>query len=149
MSLKVRLHNTCLQVLNDRVKSLEEELAQLRKSQAGETKSSMGDKYETAREMINLEKAKLSERLTENVRMRNLLNTLRPEKKMSAVQSGALLKVGDARYYISVGLGKVIVDGITIFVISPVSPIGQAMLDKKLGETFWFNGRTQVIDEIE
>ena len=80
--------------------------------------------------------------------MSAVLARLASAKGMTRVESGALVTTETGDYYLSVGLGKVSFEETDYFVISPVSPIGQAMLGKKTGEAFEVNGRNQKIEKI-
>lgn len=148
--MKAIIHNKCLEILEDRISSMQRELEELRKSQSSEMKSSMGDKYETAREMINLEKGKLAEQLSSCQKMMSFLSQLNPTRKLTTVEAGALISTRQGKFYLSVSLGKVAVGpSDEVFVVSPVSPIGQAMLGKKKGENFTLNSTSQQIFSIE
>ena len=145
MSFKKKVHATCVHRIDEKLESIQKEVGELKKSLSSETKSSMGDKYETAREMINLEKGKLSEQLEQFNKMKLLLKSIDPEKELNEVKTGAHVTTLQGEFYVSVGLGGLHVDDKKVFAISPVSPIGQAMLDKKVGDTFSINGRDQKI----
>ena len=47
-------------ILNEKISNLNKDINSLKESQKNDTKSSMGDKYETGRAMIQLELEKLS-----------------------------------------------------------------------------------------
>lgn len=142
---KIKIQECCIQLIDIKLNSLKEELNELRKSLSSETKSSMGDKYETAREMINLEKAKLSEQSDQFNKMRLLLKSIDPEKDLDEVQAGALVSTEQGQFYVCVGLGALSLGDKKVFAISPISPIAQAMLHKKQGDSFSVNGRKQKI----
>jgi transcription elongation GreA/GreB family factor len=55
---KLQIHQHCLQELKSRLQTATEAMASLRESVASDTKSSMGDKYETAREMALVQTSK-------------------------------------------------------------------------------------------
>ena len=148
MTPKEKLHEACVSILTNRIDSLKGELSELQKSQNSETKSSAGDKYETAREMINLEKNKLAGSVEEAVKMHSFLKQIDPKKTLKSVEVGALVKTNKGQYFVSVGLGAVNLENERFFVISPVSPIGQLLLNKKVGETFEINKHQHELIEI-
>lgn len=117
-------------------------------SAASDTKSSMGDKYETSREMINLEKGKIGEQLRNAQAMMLSLNSIDADSELMKVELGALVKTNIATYFLSAPLGQVKLDKEVIFCISLGSPIGQQMLGKSKGDTFQMAGRSQEILEI-
>jgi hypothetical protein len=57
MTLKQKIYNYYLQVINDKVYMLQQVLADLKESGANETKSTAGDKHETALAMLQIEQA--------------------------------------------------------------------------------------------
>ena len=148
MTPKEELHEACVSILTNRIDSLKGELSELQKSQNSETKSSAGDKYETAREMINLEKNKLAGSVEEAVKMHSFLKQIDPKKTLKSVEVGALVKTNKGQYFVSVGLGAVSLGSERFFVISPVSPVGQLLLNKKVGETFEINKQQHELIEI-
>ena len=110
-----------------------------------ETKSSAGDKYETSRSMINLEKEKIEENLLELIRKKQAINQIDPKKITQKVRVGSLVTTEAGIFLISTSFGKVTIEGKDVFVISPISPIAQVMLDLTSGDRFEFNGKKDSI----
>ncbi|HEY9116556.1 MAG TPA: 3-oxoacyl-ACP synthase [Roseivirga sp.] len=131
-------------VLN-RIASLEAEVENLKTSAASDTKSSMGDKYETAREMINLEKEKISEQLADAQRMKQSLESIEVETQNPKAALGSLIKSSTCYFYLSVSLGKVVVNGKEVFVISPASPIGKGLMGLQVNNSIEFAGKIERI----
>jgi len=147
-SLKKKVRDHCLKLLEERITLAEGEMNALSMALREETKSSAGDKYETSRSMINLEKEKVEENLLELIKKRVCFNHIDPAKKTKKIQVGSLVKTGNGVFFISTSLGKVTIDGQDIFVISPISPIGHVMLDLTSGDSFEFNGKKNSILEL-
>ena len=145
MSIKQQLYRYCISMAENKVREAEEALNHLQKSHESEGKSSMGDKYETGRAMIHLEKEKVGHQLNEALKMRQMLAGIDVEKAFGKVGVGSLVETEVARYFIATSLGKVVLDEANYFVISPLSPIGQAMLNKTVGDMISFAGKTQKI----
>lgn len=113
-----------------------------------DTKSSAGDKHETGRAMVDQELAQLRQRLENTKRIRSDLNGL-PEGRFTTVQRGAAVETDRMIYFLSVSHGKIEGAGPKpVYALSPVSPAAQAMLGKKAGEAFEFNGTRQVIQSV-
>lgn len=149
MSLdKPSVYNACLTLLEQRAEELANDLENLKESAESDTKSSMGDKYETAREMINLEKGKLAERMDQVSQMKAALHSLDALQVMHEVKQGALVRIESGYCYISIGLGHVEVGDEKIWVISPMAPLSRAMLGKKKGDMVNMAGKTQQIISI-
>lgn len=139
----------CINIVQERVDSLEVELENLKESAASDTKSSMGDKYETSREMINLEKGKISEQLGLAKNMLTTLKSIDPEKIFKKAELGALVITDKGKYFLSAALGQVDMKGEKYFAISMNSPLAQKLLSKKVGDTIQLGSNQQVIIEIE
>lgn len=147
--LKRELFDNCLQHVDERITRLNEELKALKLSAESDTKSSMGDKYETAREMINLEKAKIAEQLTDSLKMKQVLNSLDLQRVSIKCELGSLVKTETASYFLTVSIGKVSLNNEDFFVISLMSPIGQHLLNKCSGDQISFGGKSIKILSIE
>lgn len=148
-STKLELFNECFKLVTERITRLEEEMKALKLSAESDTKSSMGDKYETSTEMINLEKGKIAEQLGEATRMKQTLSALDLDKSFNDCELGSLVKTENASYYLATSIGKVVIKGSDFFVISPISPIGQQLLGKKAGQQINFGGKKVSILKVD
>ncbi|MCE7991504.1 MAG: 3-oxoacyl-ACP synthase [Roseivirga sp.] len=145
LHLKKALFSACESLVNGRIKSIEDAMRNAQSAANEETKSSAGDKYETGRAMMHLEKEKLAGQLSEAAKMKKALDLIDSDKLHSVAALGSVVRTAKASYYISVSVGKLEVEGEVFFAISPASPIGRQLLDKKQGESFSFAGRNQQI----
>lgn len=134
--------------VNDRITVIKKALQSVQEAANQETKSSAGDKYETGRAMMHLEKEKLSGQMAEALKMKQALDVINPEKTWERAELGALVQTAQASYFLSVSLGKLEVAGQTVFAISPASPIGRQLLGKKVGDTIQFGGKIMEITEV-
>ncbi len=144
--LKQKTHQACLTKVQDRIDSLKEELANLKESAASDTKSSMGDKYETSREMINLEKGKLTGQLGEAIEMITILKSFDVDSKGVKIGLGNLVITNISKFYLSVAIGPLDLEGQKVFAISPGSPLGRQLLNKADGEEVQFGSATHKIE---
>ena len=78
----------------------------------------------------------------------NKINLIDSYKKYKKVAYGALVKTKSSYYLISVGLGKFIIEGKNIFIISLSSPVGKSLFDKKKEEPIIINDIEDEIIEI-
>ena len=78
---KETLINLIETILNDKISNLNKDINSLKESQKNDTKSSMGDKYETGRAMIQLELEKYHSRLSNNNEMLSNLLKINPKLK--------------------------------------------------------------------
>lgn len=146
---KHKVFEKCVESVSAQIESAQSEMKKLREMEGEETKSSAGDKYETGRAMLFLEKEKVSIRLSEAYKRQRALGQIRIENIHETVQLGSLVQTDKGNFFISVSLGKETIDGVEFFLISPVSPIGKALSGKKKGDTATFNKATyQVLDLV-
>ena len=114
-----------------------------------ETKSSAGDKYETGRAMMHLEKEKLASQHAEALKLKKVIDQINPDRPTEKVELGSLVETSMGWFFVAIGLGQVKVEGQTYFLISPAAPIGRLLWGKSVDESFTFNGKEVVVKNIE
>jgi len=132
--------------ITDKIRYFENLIAETRAS-SNDTKSSMGDKYETGREMLQQEINNLQRQLNETLNQQAVLQkiTSDPSEK---VQNGALVKTNKGLFYISASLGEIVFEKEKIMTVSAESPLVKMMYGKKAGESFTINSVHQHIENI-
>ena len=148
IQVKKGLWRLCSDKVNDQISSIEQAMQNAQAAANDETKSSAGDKYETGRAMMHLEKEKLATQLAEALKMRRALDQIEADKPELEVKLGTVVKTPMAQYFLSVSVGQVKYEGATYFAISPAAPIGRQMLGKKAGDRFSFGGKQVEILEV-
>jgi len=146
--IKEKLYKACEAYVEERIKRIRVSMSGLESDLENETKSSAGDKYETGREMINLEINKLAEQLQQFKNLKNTLNVAKNRTNTSSAQLGTVVKTNMANYFIAIPADRIIVDGDEYFAIGANSPIAQLLLHKKAGEEITFNGKSAKILEV-
>lgn len=145
---KLKVHQKCLAMAESNVSAIKLALQEAQYAANNETKSTAGDKHETGRAMAQLETEKLSTQLNEALKLIQTIHQINPNQKTELIAFGSLVKTNFGNFYLSVSLGKIELDGMECFCISPVSPIGKIMLTKKEKDSFSLNGKMYVIEEI-
>ncbi len=149
---KQKLSLLISQKLSEKIQNFEKLIAETRASN-NDTKSSMGDKYETGREMLQQEINNLQVQLNEVLKQQDFLKTsfdkLRMTKKFDKAEKGAIVKTEKGLFFISVSLGEINFDNQKIICISPESPLAKAMNGKQKGDVFSLNNINQKILIIE
>jgi transcription elongation GreA/GreB family factor len=113
-----------------------------------ETKSTAGDKHDTARAMAHLEQEKNAKQRIEIQKLKKVLPLLNPQTKCDQVELGALVFTTVGNFYISVSLGKYTYDNTDYFLISPVTPMANLLLNKKKGDVVEFKSQKIIINNI-
>ena len=147
-ALKLKVHEKCLHLALTKIENIKSELVTLQEAYTQETKSSVGDKYETGHSMIILEKEKLGTQLMEAYKLKKALDLIIPRKQIKKVRLGALVKESNNFYYFSANFGALYIAGVKVFALSTLSPIGQVMLGKTLGSSYTFRGSQYLIQAI-
>ncbi|MDC8104884.1 hypothetical protein ACNFU2_08635 [Chryseobacterium sp. PTM-20240506] len=132
--------------LSERAQKFELLIAETRASN-NDTKSSMGDKYETGREMLQQEINHLQRQLNEVLNQQALIQKIVTEPSFK-VQNGALIKTNKGLFYVSVSIGEITFENQKIMTVSAESPLVKAMFGKKIAEKFEINNVHQTIENI-
>ena len=146
--LKQKVLIKALEKINSKIKELEIIADEVKSSLLSDTKSSAGDKHETARAMVQLEQEKLNKQLGEFIQMRSILNQINPEIIHRQVGQGSLINTSLGWYFLSVGLGQISVEETIVFALNPQAPLGKQLMGKRVGEEVIFNGNKLEIIEI-
>lgn len=112
-----------------------------------DTKSSMGDKYETGREMLQQEINNLQKQVNE---VNNQLQVLKRIGAIPKTQAslGALVSTEKAVFFIATSLGEIQLDQEKIVIISEQSPLAKALWNKSAGDNFEVNNIRQSIISV-
>ena len=144
--MKSELLEIIHQKISEKIQKLEQLIAETRASN-NDTKSSMGDKYETSREMLQQEINNLQIQLNEHLKSQQILKNINPNPH-KIVTLGSLVETEKGMFFIAISLGELSFNQEKIFVISAESPLAKAMNGKKTGESFVVNNLTQIIKNI-
>ena len=147
MEYKAKITQFVKTTLQTKAEEMNVQLQAIRNDAGNDGKSSMGDKYETTREMLKQEEEKVATQLEICQKQLTMVSNIKM-KPCQKVENGALVRAGDLYFMLLVSLGKIEVEGQSVFVVSAVAPVSRLMLGKSKGERFIFNGKETTIDEI-
>lgn len=133
--------------LSEKINNFEKLISETRAS-SNDTKSSMGDKYETGREMLQQEINNLQVQLNQVLKQQDFLKTILPKQSEKA-EKGAVVKTEKGLFFISVSLGEITFENQKIICISPESPLAKTMNGKQENDSFSLNTMNQKIIEIQ
>lgn len=148
MILKLDVYDTCCKILLDRIDQLKQLMLDLVEGARSDSKSTAGDKHETARAMMQIEQEKLSNQLNLLLAQQRLLQWIDPEMKSDRVANGSLVKTDKGYIYISIPLGKIDVGEDSIMCISAQSPLGKKLVGMRGGERVQMNGVLYQIESV-
>lgn len=148
MSIKQDLYLQCDELVEKRLSSIQNHIKDIQNSLLSETKSSAGDKHETGRAMLQLEREKAGHQLAEIEKVKASLSKINIEKKSPQVGVGSLVYTSKTHYFVAASLGALEADDKIIYAISPGTPIGKLLLNKQVGDKVTFNGNSFVIEQV-
>lgn len=145
---KQSVFKECLAILHQKTAECNSALKELSEGIEREDKSSAGDKYETARAMMQLEQEKIHKRLSDISIQLEALQQININYQSSTVIKGSLIKTDKGFIFLSVPIGKLKVDNEEVFVVSPLSPIGKRLLGTHKNQIIEVNNIRYLIEEV-
>lgn len=106
-----------------------------------ETKSSAGDKFETGRAMMHMERDKNAQQLSEARKLELFLSQIKSDKMFDRVAFGSVVQTDFGNYFISIAAGRIVVDEQKYFAISPQAPLAKELMQKEKGDMITFNDK--------
>ncbi|MEO6868543.1 MAG: hypothetical protein ABI168_02790 [Ginsengibacter sp.] len=149
MELKHKIYNHYLNLINDKVVMLQKMLAELKESGTNETKSTAGDKHETALAMLQIEQANVRGQLQDALTKKTAMEKINPNLSIPIIVNGSLIKTNKGYLLMSIALGRAVVDDVNVIALSSLSPLGQKLMGLKVGERTAVNNFEYIIESIE
>lgn len=148
MTFKEKVYESYHKIIENKIQLFQNTLKELRESGSNETKSTAGDKYETALAMLHIEQENVSRQLNEILKQKGLFSQIDPTVSASKIANGSLIKTNKGYFFMSIALGKTIVDNIIVIALSPHSPLGQKLMKLKVNDDAEINGTRYTIENI-
>ena len=149
MNFKQKIYEHYLQVINDKITMLQQVLADLKESGSNETKSTAGDKHETALAMLQIEQANVGAQLQDILDKKAALEKIDPALSTATIVNGSLIKTDKGYLFISIALGKATIEGNPVIALSPQSPLGQKLMGLSAGDVAEINNNKYVVETVE
>jgi transcription elongation GreA/GreB family factor len=146
--LKHKLLDACKQFVERQITTATTAMNDAQRSANEEGKSSAGDKYETGRAMMQIERDKAASQLEEALKLKRMIDQIRPEVQPEKVLLGSVVITLLFNIFIAIGAGKIKVGGEEFLVVAPQSPLGKTLLGKQAGDEFLFNKQPNAIVKI-
>jgi transcription elongation GreA/GreB family factor len=138
-SVKLLLYQQCLALADQRIQTAREAMNSAQAAANEEGKNSAGDKYETGRAMMQLERDQHARALAEAQKLKQALENIDPQRSSAIVQPGSLVHTSMGNFYIAISLGRLQLAGTEYMAISPQAPIGALLMGKREGDRLEFN----------
>lgn len=137
-ALKEGLFKHCQSQLGVRRAAVDNILKNVALSLKEETKSSAGDKHETGRAMLQLERENAGKQLAEIEKLEAILHRISTAISSGPVHLGSIVKTSQANYFISIPVGEIKTEAGVFYAIGVGSPIGKLLLGKQEGDEVRF-----------
>jgi len=146
IELKLKLHQKCVEkqkeILENAKAAMDE--AQIAANEYGAPR----DRYDSFRAQL-LRKRDLHAAQYEKAKNElDFLEKLDPTNHNKLLTINTLVITNKQRFYVSVGLGKIVLPEGEFYAISPLAPIYQSLKEKTTGSTVVFNGQKITILEL-
>ncbi|WP_409628046.1 3-oxoacyl-ACP synthase [Gilvirhabdus luticola] len=149
MNIKGELYKKCLTYIENRLETINTAISEIQESLTSETKSSAGDKHETSRAMLQIEREKIGNQFAETQKLKHTLSKIKITKASNAVTLGSIVYTTQNNYFVSISIGELKINDLTFYAVSLNTPIGKLLLSKRIGDEIVFrNEKFEVTDII-
>ncbi|GHC44011.1 3-oxoacyl-ACP synthase [Ulvibacter litoralis] len=147
--LKAALLEQCSQVAAHRYQKIKETIAGIVESLEEESKSSAGDKHETGRAMLQIDRENAGKQLQEIENLLAIVRKIDISSSSDYTRLGSLVYTNQATYFIGISIGAVVISKTTYYCVALHSPIGAMLSGKKKGDSFVFNEKEYKVTSVK
>jgi transcription elongation GreA/GreB family factor len=148
LEIKNELYAQCLDFVENRFNTIQNTINEIQESLTSETKSSAGDKHETGRAMLQLEREKAGNQLAEIQKTKESLSKVPISNTSEFIGLGSVVYTNKSNYFIAISAGELKVDNDVFYAISQNTPIGQLLMGKTVGNAVVFREQQFKIEKI-
>lgn len=148
LKIKEVLFDICSEFIEQRFKTIKHTIDEIQISLTSETKSSAGDKHETGRAMLQLEREKAGNQLSEIQKTIELLSKIDISNSTETVSLGSVVYTSKSNYFIGISAGELKVENDKFYAISSNTPIGKLLMSKTVGDTVTFREQSFEIQKV-
>lgn len=136
-----------LELVERKINTIQDAIALTKESRDSDDKSSVGDKYETGRAMMQIEISNKENQLGQILGLKKVLVTINQKLSSDVVTLGSYVITDQGDYFISIPLGVMKSENYDCIAISLASPLGRAFNACMVGDIASFNGTSyQILD---
>ena len=148
LKIKEVLYTSCMDYVNNRLEIIQTTIKDIQVSLTSETKSSAGDKHETGRAMLQIEREKAGNKLSAIQRVKQTLSKIDIYKTAKTAGLGSLVYTSKANYFIGISAGEIVINNEHFYAISSLTPIAKLLLATKKGDSVQFRNNIFTITRI-
>jgi len=147
--LKAALLEHCRSTLQNRYTKVKQTITDIEESLMEENKSSSGDKHETGRAMLQIDRENAGKQLMEIENVQELFKKIDISTSTDYARLGSLVYTTQGNYFISISVGAVTIGKTAYLCVARNSPIGSLLSGKRKGDEFSFNERNFIISGVK
>ena len=148
LETKENLYLQCVHFVEIRFNTIQNSINEIQESLTSETKSSAGDKHETGRAMLQLEREKAGNQLAEIQKIKENLSKITSANTSKKIGLGSVVYTNKSNYFIAISAGELKVENEVFYAISPNTPIGQLLLGKTADDAVIFRDTKFTITRV-
>ena len=148
LDIKKVLLEKCFEFCNHKLDILHSQIEEINKALTSETKSSAGDKHETGRAMLHIEREKLGNQLLELQKLIEILLRIQLHNMSKTIKLGSLVYTSQSNYFIGISAGALKVGSELFYAVSKQSPIGELLFGACIGDVITFREQNFIIEEV-
>jgi hypothetical protein len=148
IAYKSAIKKACLQLLQERIDNAATAMNVAQETANNQEKSSVGDKYETARAMGQIDRDMNAKQLYEAQLDFRFVEGIVTNEINATVKAGSVFKLDSTTFFVAVGLGSIKINDENIIVISYKSPLFEQVKQIKTGADILFQNRKQKLTTV-
>lgn len=145
--MKTELYQFIENQIKDKINYLNHLIEDLRASNS-DTKSSMGDKYETSREMMQQEITRIQNQLNEVLVQQEFFSKIKIIENKT-IGLGSYIETSMGNFCIACSFGEIMFENKKIFILSSQTPLAKKIMGKTESDSFEMNKKTFQIFKVE
>lgn len=146
---KTKALELCQKWVAQRSLNVQEKITALQEVLSGSHKSTAGDKHNTERAMLQIEREQLGQQMANVKQDLAILSRINLSATSIKIHLGSLIITNSGIYFVSISAGALQIDKAQIMAISVASPIGRALLGKEAGDVVpWRAGSITILDVL-
>ncbi len=149
IAIKTELLRHCEQQVESRYSKIKQTIGGIEESLLEESKSSSGDKHETGRAMLQIDRENAGKQLMEIEKVVQLLKKIDITSTSDYARLGSLVYTDRFVYFISISIGTVTIEKADYLCVALNSPVGMLISGKKVGDEFILNGNSYKITSVK
>ncbi len=149
VALKTELLQHCQQQVESRYFRIKQAIGGIEEALLEESKSSSGDKHETGRAMLQIDRENAGRQLLEIEKVVQLLKKIDIAATSNYARLGSLVYTDRFTYFISISIGTVSIGKKDYLCVALNSPVGLLLSGKMKGDEFILNGSSYKITDVK